>query len=546
VYVASTSAWIQVCPDSAAVSPQRTAWWEGSSTHRRTRVGVVIMLLVSCSGFLLWTISISHIAAVITAEPQRFRINISVDAIADLNSRLATSKYPTMPARVGLANELGLEVEDLKEVVDYWKDDFDWKVKEAELNTFDQYTIEIDSMKLHYIHVRASASSTYQKKTNETVPALLFVHGWPSTAFDFIKVIPLLTDPDANGLNGNTAFDVIIPSMIGYPLSGSPVTAYFGHRDIAKLYGKLVRVLGYDTYIAAGGDWGSIIVPEMALYEETLGVENRLLGIHINGVLALPDFHRKLYLLAKFALSMAFPTFFFDEYERLKLKFVRNTLFFEMAYMLEQVTKPLTLGSALHNSPTSLAAWLVEKYVGWTDSSTSSGSMHGKRAKVSKSGSSDVRAQLNMSTHRLENSLDLEDIVTTLSLYWFTDTITTSVMLYHNCLYNNPLQLFKDLAWKKIRYTPVAIADYPMEVLWAPMSWVKDRYHNVVQYSRFSKGGHFPALEVPDSVAADIQLFAAKLKTAEGVFWKRPPSADYAAAAAEKEQGEKASADDEL
>lgn len=254
------------------------------------------------------------------------------------------------------------------------------------------------------------------------------------------------------------------------------------------MYTKLVRLLGYTVYVACGGDWGSMIVPEIAVLEEQYGTDNRLLGIHVNGILSLPSVSWNLLSMAYTGVSLMFPYFFFDAHDYAKLSFVKASLGRETSYFYQHVTKPSTIGMALCNSPVALAAWLVEKYVTWTDSTP----------RPSNGEDIDINDKLNISLHRLENGLSLEDIVTTLSLYWFTDSIESSIMLYHNTMVDNPFQLSKDLLQRKIYTTPVAIADFPMDILWSPLSWAKHRYRNIIRYTRFNKGGHFAAMEEPD------------------------------------------------
>jgi hypothetical protein len=253
-----------------------------------------------------------------------------------------------------------------------------------------------------------------------------------------------------------------------------------------------MKRLGYHQYIANGGDWGSIIAPELASYEESLVAasvpvtdpKKRLLGVHLNGVVGVPPAaHFTIWGIIKTGLSLVFPSLFFDSYDQRKLKYMQN-IPTEMSYFLQQMTKPQTIGMCLQNSPVSVAAWLVEKFVVWTDCSRRSASTtDGKQLTVTKATSLDDKLDLSLRT--LELSIPMDDMLTIVSLYWFTNTITSSVMMYHNTV--NFETAMKQLSDIRV-HTPVAVADFPVDVIWSPLMWARETYTNIIQYNRFSSG----------------------------------------------------------
>lgn len=448
-------------------------------------------------------------AVLLHAQPKPFKISISQDKLDDLGKRLQGGRFPSEPARIGIKNELGIELSEMKVLFEYWKSKFDWKSVEDQLNLFPQFHLSIHGADLHFIHVKAKE----QYRTKNVLPILL-VHGWPSTSFDFAKLIPRLSDPEKYALD-HDAFDVIVPTIPGFPFSEPPRTAKYGTAKVAACYSELMRELGYSKYIAHGGDWGSIIIPELAVLEESLGEDNRLIGIHINGVVAPPPISMwKPLTTIKTMLSLLFPALFFDEYDRIKLKSLLKGGY-EFGYFLEQVTKPATIGTVLHNSPLSLAVWLTEKYITWTDSARVPGGGAGGEDTTTSQKS-------DLSLHTLDGSFSLDEILTTVSLYWFTDSITSSVMMYHNSV--DPATAGQKLLELRVR-TPCGVADFPVDILWAPRAWAKETFLNIIQFNRIPRGGHFAALEQPQLLAEQLFLFKDKVAAIEAQKEPKPMKA---------------------
>lgn len=311
------------------------------------------------------------------------------------------------------------------------------------------------------------------------------------------------------------------------------VCDYFSSQ-VAWLYAQLVRGLGYEQYIVSGGDWGSVIIPHMAVLEESWS-DKRLKGIHIYGALAPPPigWTRPLTSL-KTVLSLFLPSVFFDAYERAKMRTFARNLVFEFGYFLQHVTKPVTIGVALQASPVATAAWLLEKYVAWTDSSVVTvtgpfvppslveeyelqletvGSQSKKGTAVSKATSNEASGgqgeanvgeevvatngmtlikataledKLNPELRRLGHGLTIDDMLTTISLYWLSGSMASSIMMYHNSV--DLMTAAGELLALRVRTIPCAIADFPVDILWAPLAWAKETYLNIIQYTRFPRG----------------------------------------------------------
>ena len=256
--------------------------------------------------------------------------------------------------------------------------------------------------------------------------------------------------------------------------------------------------IGYAKYVVNGGDWGSIIVPELAVYEEMVVARDiklngtsarpaRLVGIHINGAISSPPLVTwNPLIILRTLLSFVFPRLMFDEFDLLKLRLMHKVPF-EASYFLQQVTKPHTIGFALQNSPVALAAWLAEKYITWTDSSMSRSSVN-RDSKTCPEKATSMEDKVDLSLHTLALSIPLDEMLTTISLYWFTGSITSSVMMYHNTV--NFDTILSDLTKMRIT-TPCAIADFPVDIIWSPLAWAQHTFTNIIQYSRMPSGKNF-------------------------------------------------------
>jgi len=260
------------------------------------------------------------------STPKPFTLLIPDAAIAELRERLARTRWPDEPPLPPWST--GTSVAYLRELIDYWRTDFDWRVWEANLNSFPQFTIPIRGIDLHFIRVPS--------RRPDAMP-LLISHGWPGSVFEFHKILPLLAEH----------FTVIAPSLPGYTLSFKPGQQRFGITEIADLYAELMDTLGYPRYGVQGGDWGGFLASVMGLR-----FPQRLTGIHLN-LLAV---RRDPKMLEK-------P----NAQEKIYLDQLNNFLKEEIGYQWIQGTRPQTLAFGLTDSPAGLAAWIVEKFFAWTD-----------------------------------------------------------------------------------------------------------------------------------------------------------------------------------
>ena len=382
-----------------------------------------------------------------TSEAVRpFKIHVDDSVLADLKQRLARTRFPGEINGSGW--DYGTNLAYLKDLVAYWRDKYDWRAAERRLNQFDQFTTTIDGLDIHFIH---------QRSRNANAMPIVISHGWPGSIVEFTKIIPLLTDPAAHGGTTSDAFHVVAISLPGFGFSGKPTERGYGPERIAGIVAKLMARLGYTRYGLQGGDWGSSISRFVALNDAS-----HVAGLHLNFCLAGP-------LLGVKDPNEGVPP---DEIERTR---ARQALFeTERGYFLEQSTKPQTIGYALDDSPAGLAAWIVEKFRSWSDSN------------------GDV-----------EKSFSRDDLLTNITLYWVTQTATSSARIYYE---NQRAQA----SLRRVE-VPTACAVFPKEISIPPRRWAEAQY-NVTRWTEMPKGGHFAALEQPQLLADDIRAFFRTLR----------------------------------
>ncbi len=385
--------------------------------------------------------------------PKPFQTHISEDVLTDLRSRLAATRWPDEIENDDWA--WGTNRAYLQDLCTYWQRDFDWPAQEARINAFAQYTAEVDGLTLHFIHEKGKGS---------TRTPLLLIHGWPDSFVRFLSLIPLLTAPDADG----HSFDVVVPSIPGYAFSEKPFKPGMNPKKIAGLFAELMDgALGYKKFISHGGDWGSTITEQLGLH-----YEENLLGLHLTDV---PHHHGMLPVEDPGADEKAY------------LAETKAWVEKEGAYFKEQSTKPQTVGYALNDSPAGLAAWIIEKFHTWTDND-------GKP----------------------EDAVPREVLLTNLTLYWATQTATSSARIYYEA--NRAMQQAQTLLANLNPFSkegskskpPAAFALFPKDISHPPKDFA-ERFFNVQRWTKMKRGGHFPALEQPDLLAADLHAFAKML-----------------------------------
>ncbi len=375
-----------------------------------------------------------------------FQVEIPQQDLDDLQDRLANTRLPDQIPNTSW--EYGTERGYLEELLLYWQHEFDWRAQEARLNQFDQFKTEIDGVEMHFIHQRSSAP--------DAIP-LLIVHGWPGSVSEFLDIIPPLTDPAEHGGNVEDSFHIIAPSLPGFGFSGIPAARGFSPERIAHVLAALMERIGYESYAIAGGDWGAIINRHLANH-----YPDRLIGLHSNMILAPPpadEEQRDRATEEELALTSA------------RAAYMQN----ETGYQQIQGTKPQTLGYGLTDSPAGTAAWIVEKFHGWTD--------------MPQGADGD-----------LDEHFPKDDLLTNISIYWFTGTITSSTRIYYENR-NTPVE-------KPIEYidVPTGAAIFPAEIYLAPRAWVEAAY-DLCHWTVMPRGGHFAALEQPELYLNDLREF---------------------------------------
>jgi len=375
---------------------------------------------------------------------EAFKISVPEATVTDLRERLGRTRWPDQVENVGW--DQGTDRTYLQNLVDYWCSRFDWRAQEAALNKLPQFRATINGQQLHFVHARA--------RSGKGLP-LIITHGWPGSFAEMIKILPLLTDPQAQSGVAEDGFDVIVPSLPGYGFSSAPHHAGMDTFAIAKLWADLMAGLGYDRFAAQGGDWGASVATCLGFM-----FPERVIGVHLNRIPGsfLPPHDPSGKDLT--------------EEEKTFLAAHSNWLDTEGAYGRIQATKPQSLAYALNDSPVGLAAWVVEKFRAWSDCD------------------GDV-----------ERIFTKDELLTNISIYWFTQTIGSSIRLYWENR-RRPLRF----AWGERVQVPCAVALFPKEIVRPPRSWV-ERVYNVQRWSHMAKGGHFAALEQPELLTQDIRSF---------------------------------------
>lgn len=382
---------------------------------------------------------------------QPFEVNIALSVLEDLRKRLEMTRWPDQIPGAGW--DYGTNLEYLKELAEYWRTEFDWKAQEAAINRFANFKTTIDGQTIHFIHERG--------KGPNPLP-LLLSHGWPSTFLEFAKIIPLLTDPASYGGRAEDAFDVIVPSLPGFGFSDRPTERGMTTKKIAELWVRLMtEELGYKKFAAQGGDFGNIITDQIGLaHPETI------VGLHMNHIPYTYGF------LPAENLSPA------EQAYKGKMMGWNYT---EGGYAMIQGSKPQTLAYGLNDSPVGLAGWIVEKFRSWSDCDGD-----------------------------LENSFSKDELLANITLYWVTQTISSSVRIYFE---KDP----GSQGWSNQKpeiprqQVPVGVAIFPKDILPPPKEFV-ERWFPGSRISFMPRGGHFAPQEEPELLARDIQEFFRPLR----------------------------------
>ena len=386
-----------------------------------------------------------------SSEPEirSFRVDMPDEAVADLRRRIAGTRWPTKELIAGRSQ--GVQLAMIQEVVRYWTTDYDWRACEAKLNALPQFTTEIDGVDIHFIHA---------KSPHENALPLIITHGWPGSVIELLGVIGPLTDPTAHGGSAGDAFDLVLPSLPGYGFSAQPTEAGWNVGRIAGAWAELMRRLGYTRYVAQGGDVGAAVT-------DALGRQapEGLLGIHMNLLLA--------------GLGGGYPSPDPSTAERAALDAIATFRTSGNGYLIEQNTRPQTIGYALLDSPVALATWMLDHD---TDS----------YYKIS-------RAFLD---GQPSGHLTRDQIVDNITLYWLTGTGASAARTYWEDAQAAAHAAGRPRPEVKL---PVGFTTFPGEIFPAPRSWVEKTYPNVTYFNETDKGGHFATWEEPELFATEIR-----------------------------------------
>jgi epoxide hydrolase len=342
---------------------------------------------------------------------ERFEIRVDDSVLDDLRDRLASTRLPDQIEGTGW--EYGIPVDYVRELVEYWRDMYDWRAQETRLNELAHFRTSIDGQSIHFIHARSPHADAFP---------LLLTHGWPGSVVEFLDVIPRLTDPETHDGSAADAFHVVVPSLPGYGFSEPTRTRGWDVGRIASAFAELMGRLGYERYGAQGGDWGAQVATRIGPLDP-----EHCAAIHLNMPLAeRPDEPVPL-----------------SEAEQADLAVMAHFRREESGYAQEQGTKPQTLGVALNDSPAGLLAWIVEKFRAWSDCDG-----------------------------HPENAFTRDQLITNVMTYWVTQTITSSTRLYWERMHIDTPEDAPGFVG-----VPTGIARYPKEPLRIPRAWVERRYN---------------------------------------------------------------------
>ncbi len=383
------------------------------------------------------------------AGPRPFSIDVDAALLSDIQTRVRQTTWPKTPATAGW--NYGADIAYVKELCAYWANEFSWPKAQAALNAFPQFiasaTVEDAPLALHYYHVRSPRPDA---------KPLIISHGWPGSVFEFLHLLEPLTNPPA----GEPAFHVVVPSLPGYGWSEAPANPISPRRIAAYFDDLMTSVLGYDGYLAQGGDWGGNIAGWLAYDHGTCK------AAHFN-------------IMGWLSPSVAPET----EEEQAHAAKANAVQFFEGAYFNMQIAKPMSLAVGLEDSPAGWAAYVLEKMHGWS---------HTKGENI-------------------ESAYTKDQLLTNIMIYLVTGTVGTALWPYRGIMedsFGTPLKPGDRIT------KPVGIAKLPFEVpiyAFPPRSQVEKHFANIVQWTEFAAGGHFAALEQPEAFLADVRSFAKKI-----------------------------------
>jgi pimeloyl-ACP methyl ester carboxylesterase len=391
-----------------------------------------------------------------------FHMDVPDEALNEMRRRIAATVWPereTVPD-----TSQGVPLATMQALARYWATDYDWRTCEAKLKALPQFITEIDGLDIHFVHVRS--------QHDDALP-IIVNHGWPGSVIEQLKIIDPLVNPTAHGASASDAFHVVIPSMPGYGFSGKPTSTGWGPERMARAWAELMQRLGYDRYVAQGGDWGAFVVDHMGLQ-----APEGLLGIHTNYAGSVPaDVYQAL-------LAGDPPPSGLSAEERRAYEQLTTTLQ-RVPYARYMAARPQTL-YGIADSPVGLAAWLLDH-----------DDAGGQPAAA-------VLEALSRTTSAT-GELTRDEILDNITLYWLTNTGVSASRLYWE---------YKGGFWDaKGVSIPVAVSVFPGEAYQAPRSWTERAYPNLIHYNEVDRGGHFAAWEQPRLFSEELRAGFRSLRT---------------------------------
>lgn len=357
-----------------------------------------------------------------------FKTEIPDAALADLKQRLALTRLPEAETPDDWSQ--GLPLAYAEELLEYWQNSYDWRRAETQINTYPQFTTTLDDLDIHFLHVKSPEANALP---------LIMTHGWPGSIVEFLKVIDPLVNPVAHGGDASDAFHVVCPALPGFGFSGKPTKPGWGVEKIGQQWAELMARLGYQRYVAQGGDWGSAVTCEIAAADP-----DHCAGIHLNMAVAAPDPETMDSL---------------TESEMRALQGLKNYQDWDSGYSKQQSTRPQTIGYGLTDSPMGLCTWIMEKFWSWTDCNG-----------------------------HPENVLTRDEMLDNVMLYWLTASGASSAKIYWESFNNtNPKPID----------VPSGISVFPHDIFTTSERWAKKRFTKLTYFNELDAGGHFAAFEKP-------------------------------------------------
>jgi pimeloyl-ACP methyl ester carboxylesterase len=380
-------------------------------------------------------------------EIRPFNIEVSDEALTDLRNRIKATRWPDRE----VDPSQGVQLDTIQALAGYWATDYDWRKFEERFAALPHFITEIDGVDIHFIHVRS--------EHDDALP-LIVTHGWPGSTVEQLKIIEPLTKPTEHGASASDAFHLVIPSIPNHGFSGKPRETGWDPIRVAKAFVVLMKRLGYNEYVAQGGDWGNAVTEQMALLKPP-----GLLGIHTNMPATVPPDVSKALASGGPEPSGLAP----DEQEAYEIL----DHFFKtgVGYASEMANRPQTL-YGIADSPVGLAAWMLD---------------HDEASYrlIARAFAGDP------------GGLSRDDVLDNVTHYWLTNTGVSSARLY----WESKLAFF-DVKGVEL---PVGVTVFPDELYPAPRSWAEKAYPNLIHYNKAEVGGHFAAWEQPEILSSEIR-----------------------------------------